>query len=78
MSSEPKIEFVLPDRVAGVEITPATIGLARGTYDSAALDRFIEAGTRAWADVPDAAEWVRQLRGGRKLEADAEADDSDA
>jgi hypothetical protein len=32
--------------------------------DDAALDRFAEAGRRAWADVPDAAEWVRQLRGG--------------
>lgn len=33
-------------------------------YDAAALDRFAEAGRRAWADVPDAAEWVRELRGG--------------
>lgn len=33
-------------------------------YDDAALDRFAEAGRRAWADVPDAAEWVRELRGG--------------
>lgn len=34
-------------------------------YDEAALDRFVEAGTKAWADVPDAAGWVRELRGGR-------------
>lgn len=33
-------------------------------YDAAALDRFAEIGRRAWADVPDAAAWVRQLRGG--------------
>jgi hypothetical protein len=33
-------------------------------YDKGALDRFAEAGKRAWADVPDAAAWVRQLRGG--------------
>lgn len=33
-------------------------------YDEAALDRFAEAGRQAWADVSDAAEWVRQLRGG--------------
>jgi hypothetical protein len=33
-------------------------------YDEAALDRFAEAGRRAWADVPDAGEWLRQLRGG--------------
>lgn len=33
-------------------------------YDEAALDRFAEKGRQAWADVPDAAEWVRQLRGG--------------
>ncbi len=36
------------------------------TYDEAALDRFAEAGSVAWADVPDAAEWVRQLRGGER------------
>jgi hypothetical protein len=33
-------------------------------YDPEALDRFIESGTRAWKDVPDAAGWVRELRGG--------------
>ena len=33
-------------------------------YDEEALDRFAEEGRRAWADVPDAAGWVRQLRGG--------------
>ena len=33
-------------------------------YDERALDRFAQAGKRAWADVPDAAKWVRQLRGG--------------
>ena len=34
-------------------------------YDEAALDRFAAAGRRAWADVPDAAKWLRNLRGGR-------------
>ena len=33
-------------------------------YDEEALDRFAEKGRRAWADVQDAAGWVRQLRGG--------------
>lgn len=33
-------------------------------YDEAALDRFAKKGRQAWADVPDAAEWVRKLRGG--------------
>jgi hypothetical protein len=33
-------------------------------YDEAALDRFAEAGRKAWRDVPDAAAWVRKLRGG--------------
>ncbi|MGO8930491.1 MAG: hypothetical protein ACLQU3_26800 [Limisphaerales bacterium] len=33
-------------------------------YDEAALDRFAEQGAEAWADVPDAARWVRELRGG--------------
>jgi len=32
--------------------------------DEAALDRFAEAGAKAWADVPDGAAWVRQMRGG--------------
>ncbi|RME92113.1 MAG: hypothetical protein D6766_10610, partial [Verrucomicrobia bacterium] len=34
------------------------------TYDEEALDRFAEKGSEAWRDVPDAAEWVRELRGG--------------
>ena len=33
-------------------------------FDEAALDRFAEAGKKAWSDVPDAAAWVRKLRGG--------------
>jgi hypothetical protein len=32
-------------------------------YDESALNRFIETGTEAWADVPDAATWVREMRG---------------
>jgi hypothetical protein len=33
-------------------------------YDEAALDRFAAKGAAAWADVPDAAQWVREVRGG--------------
>jgi len=33
-------------------------------YDEAALDRFATKGAEAWADVPNAAQWVRELRGG--------------
>ena len=33
-------------------------------FDEAELDRFAQAGRTAWAGVPDAAEWVRELRGG--------------
>lgn len=33
-------------------------------YNEAALDEFAELGKSAWKDVPDAAEWVRKLRGG--------------
>lgn len=33
------------------------------SYDQAELDRFVEAGTSAWADVPDAVAWVREQRG---------------
>lgn len=36
----------------------------RQGYDEAALDAFAAAGTEAWADVPDAAAWVREIRGG--------------
>ena len=34
------------------------------SYDEEELEAFIEKGSRAWADVPDAAAWVRELRGG--------------
>lgn len=34
------------------------------SYNESALDRFISTGTKAWSDVPDAAGWVRELRGG--------------
>lgn len=33
-------------------------------YDQAALDRLAEAGKIAWADVPNADDWIRELRGG--------------
>ena len=32
-------------------------------FDEKALDRLVERGAKAWADVPDAAEWVESLRG---------------
>ena len=33
-------------------------------YNEEALDRFTAKGAAAWADVPDAAQWVRVVRGG--------------
>ena len=33
-------------------------------YNEEALDRFTAKGVEAWADVPDAAQWVREARGG--------------
>jgi hypothetical protein len=33
-------------------------------YNEKDLEKFIEEGTKAWADVPDASAWVRDLRGG--------------
>jgi hypothetical protein len=33
------------------------------SYDEAELEALIEKGTKAWADVPDSAAWVRQIRG---------------
>jgi len=32
-------------------------------FDESALDMFVADGTKAWADIPDAAAWVRELRG---------------
>lgn len=34
-------------------------------YDERAFKQMVERGTRAWADVADAAEWVDELRGGK-------------
>lgn len=36
----------------------------RPSYAPSDLDAFIAAGTKAWADVPDAVAWVREQRGG--------------
>lgn len=33
------------------------------TFDAAAFLRMTAAGEKAWADVPDAAQWVREYRG---------------
>ena len=33
-------------------------------YNEEALDRFAAQGATAWADVPDVAQWVREVRGG--------------
>jgi hypothetical protein len=33
-------------------------------FNEEALDRFTAKGAAAWADVPDAAQWVREVRGG--------------
>jgi hypothetical protein len=38
-------------------------------FTEEALDRFTAEGKKAWADVPDAAEWVREQRGGSPSEA---------
>ena len=40
------------------------LGLYTDSTIDAALDRFAEAGEKAWADVPDAAAWQRKQRGG--------------
>jgi hypothetical protein len=34
-----------------------------GLYDDDDLQTAIERGTKAWADVPNATEWVEELRG---------------
>jgi hypothetical protein len=55
MDGEPTPETEQPDEGDGGKLHPA--------YDEDALDRFAAAGAIAWADVPDAAQWVRELRG---------------
>jgi len=37
------------------------------TYNEEALDRFTAKGQEAWADVPDAAKWVREVRGALRM-----------
>ena len=34
-------------------------------FDETAFNRMVERGTLAWADVPDASQWVENLRGGK-------------
>ena len=34
-------------------------------YDEDALDRFAEAGTKAWKDIPDGNKWLQEHRGGK-------------
>jgi len=41
-----------------------------GLYDEDNLQTAIERGTKAWADVPDASEWVEELRGNDTPEVD--------
>lgn len=69
MSLNVSIEFLLEDQTKGVEINPSTNSFLRFNefnQQSATdyLEQFIAEGTRAWADVPSAAEWVRELRDG--------------
>lgn len=35
------------------------------SYDDDAFQRMVERGTQAWADVPNSADWVETLRGGK-------------
>ena len=76
MNETASIDFVLHGKVEGLEITPRTIGLSQfnefnlqveafiGGSQKVKLDRFAAKGAEAWADVPDAAQWVRNLRRG--------------
>jgi hypothetical protein len=67
MSSEAAITFVMKGRIEGREIKqPVPSGSVNyhPFYDEEAMRRFEEEGTKAWADVPDAAAWVREIRGG--------------
>ena len=67
-------EFVQPGPGAEPKVADGTdqgqsASLAgRPAYDpiemEKALDRFAAAGAIAWADVPDAVQWVREQRGG--------------
>jgi hypothetical protein len=68
MSSETDITFDMKGQIKGRGIThPVPSGSVdyRPVYDEEAMRRFVEEGTKAWADVPDAAAWVREIRAGR-------------
>jgi hypothetical protein len=53
----------------GKEFGTLEEAVADVVYDEAALERFIEAGRKAWAGVPDAVQWVRDLRDGKHVGA---------
>lgn len=43
-----------------IPVIPDTAG--EPSYDQAELETLIDKGTKAWADVPDSAGWVREQR----------------
>jgi hypothetical protein len=64
MSEASSIEFVLHGKVDLRNIQLVSFVDYQPAYNEAALDRFAASGAEAWADVPDAAQWVWELRGG--------------
>jgi hypothetical protein len=60
---QPGIDF--PSRLADLRGEWAGPIPEPGEAIDADLARFVEAGTKAWADVPDASAWVEEQRGNK-------------
>jgi len=60
-----KLEEQLKDAQGRIRVLKEEVGFAERGYTRQALDlqTTIEKGTKAWADVPNASEWVEELRG---------------
>jgi hypothetical protein len=73
MNTVGTIAFKLQQKVDGEEVTPSKKKLrntrlidvvaSQTYYDEDELNRAIEKGTKAWADVPNISEWVAEQRG---------------
>lgn len=72
-TNEPR--FSVSDRFNDAEVGPrlGPLGSSRlpafeahqPTYDEAELRQMVRRGTAAWSDVPNATDWVEDLRGGK-------------
>ncbi len=68
----PQIAWFLAGMLAAFSVSAlivlgVSLFLPKDTDDDAELSRLWERGSEAWKDVPNASEWVDELRGGHEL-----------